>query len=696
MKDFFKGQFDYIYFFYGFSFFLLAIICFTLDKNKLRRFPWVLLGFFGLTHSIAEWLDMLMIIYGKKNALSILGIIALCASYLCLLEFARVGYFRLRKKRISPWIYLIFPVLLSLGHKYGLNGWIVTSRYFLGFTSGYLASRIIYEFAIAEKESRYPLKYLSIIFSLYAVATGLIVPKTGFLLSKFLNFDSFYETFGTPIQLIRAILALAVALAIWFYSSVPSEIKYKPPRFLKHYVPTKWTIGLTLIILIIGGWMFTNYLDYYARRQMIVKNINPQRSPVDGLTRELTKLQKVVISVSRVQSIRNAVSLEKPESKVLEETNKILSRYQTKFNALDFALLDKDGVTVASAGSNKTEIEKGKNYASKPYFKKAIAGETGYDFRHGATYNERIYYISYPVKDIEDKISGAIVITKNIQTEPLFSYRLFSILITFFVCLIVIIFFMVLKRREAFIGFIEKTNARLEEVDKLKTDFISIVSHELRTPLTSIKNAASIMMKGGASRRAIDEQEKEMIRIILNNVDRQTKMVNDLLDVSKIEAGAISVAAKIIDIASLAKNVLNSLRPIADSKKISIIFLSATDKEMAYSDPDHTARIFNNLIDNAIKFTPNGGKITVKIENARAYIKILVSDTGIGISKEDKEKIFTKFCIATSAENQIRKGCGLGLVITKGLVETLGGKIWLESEPGKGSAFYFTLPAAKI
>jgi len=695
MKDFFEGQFDYIYFFYGFALFLLAFICFTLDKSKLRKFPWTLLGLFGLIHSLVEWIDMLMIIYGKNRILSIFNLFVLSGSFLCLFEFARIGFFRIKKIKISRWAYLPFLMLLPLGHKYGLNGWAAMIRYLLGFPSAYLASRMIYEFSKTEKEGKYPLKYLSILLALYAITTGLVVPQAGFFPATLINFESFYETFGIPVQVFRAIFALCAALAIWFYSSVSSEISYRLPRYVRHYVPTKWTIGLTLVVLVIAGWIFTNYFDYYARLQIIVKNVNPQSSSMEKLTRELTRLRKGVIALSKNQTIRNAISSPNPDDKTMDETNKILDHYTAKFNALNCALMNRKGSAIAATKNNKSGIKVDSFYASKPYFRKAILGDTGYHLEAGATYNEHIYYISYPVKNIADKISGVVVIEKNIPTEPLFSYRFFSILITFFVCLIVITFFMILKRRESFITFIERINARLEEVDRLKTDFISIVSHELRTPLTSIKNAASILRKGGPAKRVMDEHEENLIKIILTNVDRQTKMVNDLLDVSKIEAGAMSISAKPIDIVSLAKNVINSFKPVAELKKIDIVFLSGKDKEIVYSDSDHTMRIFNNLIDNAIKFTPDSGKITVKVENIGKEIKVTVSDTGAGIATTDKEKIFTKFCVSASTEALNKKGCGLGLTITKGLVEALKGKIWVESEPGKGSSFYFTLPTPR-
>ncbi|MEW6101685.1 MAG: ATP-binding protein [Candidatus Omnitrophota bacterium] len=692
MKEFLKGQYDYIFFFYGLSFFFMALICFTMGREKLRKLPWIFLGLFGLFHGLTEWLEMLIIIQGRSRAVSILKLVSLSISFLCLFEFARRGILRIKEKRVSPWAYAPFIILFFLGLKSGLSGLQVSTRYFLGFPAAYAASRIIYEFSKQDKDSGRALTLLGVIMALYSVLTGFVVPQAEFMFSGLLNAESFYQKFGLPVELVRGILMLTATLLLWSYSSTLSEAEYKPQWFSERIRPSKRVISLILIFLLAAGWAFTNRLDYYAGIQMIKKDRLKKDSHLNRLTRELTLLGRATISMSRPSPIREVISQKNPENE--EKAKTILEQFKTKFNALDCFLLDAQGMLIASAADSAAEAEKGKSYASRPYFKEAMLGDNGYSFKLGPVYNERIYYVSYPVEAPSGEIIGVAVIVKSILAEPLFQYRLFSITITFFICLIVIIFFIALRKREALFELIKKAHLQLQEVDRMKSDFICVVSHELRTPLTSIRNAADILIKGGPFKRSVDVHEKELLEIILNNVDRQTRMVSDLLDLSKIEAGVMPIVAKPVEIAALVRDTVGSLQAQAEEKKINMAVAYGFPERKVYCDPEHTRRILTNLVVNAIKFTPEHGRITVKVEDAAKEARITVSDTGIGISGDDKEKIFDKFYRSCDEAVQHKKGWGLGLTITKGLVEAQKGKIWLNSTLGKGSSFYFTLPYA--
>lgn len=694
MKEFLKGQFDYIYFFYGFSLFLMALICFGLARKEKRGLPWMLLSLFASLNGLSVWLDMLMIMHGRDSVIAILNLSVLAISYLFLFEFARVGLLKLKGKRITRWIYFFLLAFFSLSYKFSLSGWLTAVHYFLAFPSTYFAARIIYDFSRRIKDGKGPLTALSAMLSLYAVFSGLVVPKTNFILASFINFESFYDAIGIPVQLISAILALCAALAIWLYSSTSSIVEYKLKRYPLYFIPSKWMIALILMVFIGAGWIFTSHLDYYAVIQTIKRSEAKADSQFNRLRKEITVLGKAAFSMSKSSAIRSGVS--SWQRKVdTGEIEKILGRYKIKFGALNCALVDRQGLPIASVGDTGLGIKMGKSLAPRPYFREALLGGNGYHFQQGQAYNERIYYVSYPVKDVAGKISGVAVIAKSIHAEPLFQYRLFTISITFFICVIAIIFFTALRKREALIVFIEKVHAQLEEVDRMKTDFISTVSHELRTPLTSIRNAAAILMKGGPAKRLLDEHEKELLEIILDNTDRQTRMVSDLLDVSKIEAGVMPIFPKPIDIAGLINDTVASLRPLADNKKVNIVLALAVPGKMVYADPDHLRRILNNLVVNAITFTAEDGKVTISAEDAGTEARITVSDTGIGISAVDKENLFKKFYSPASAAAQEKKGCGLGLAITKGLVEAQKGKIWVDSEPQKGSSFCFTLPISQ-
>ncbi|MDD5583487.1 MAG: ATP-binding protein [Candidatus Omnitrophica bacterium] len=690
MASFFKSQFDYIYFFYGLGFLFLALICFSLARDKSRRLPWFFLGMFGLIHGMNEWVEIYTVSIGNRNITPAISVIALFFSYVFLFEFARRSFLKLYKKENGLlWLYPVFVALSFLGIRYGVNGLNATIRYFLGLPSGLACAWVFFRASRLERKERNSLIALGIIFIFYGLSTGLIVPHVDFLVARSINVDSFYQVCGFPIQLVRGMLALSLAIALWLYPQTLSGIPEHPQKYILPFKPSKWLILVTLAGLIAAGWFFTNYLDYYAGIQIIKNSKANKNSSLNQLIRELTKLEQAAISISRSSAAR--VVLISGGAQDMERALTLLERYRVSANALDCFLVDTKGILVISTDREFTQAVLNKAYFYREIFKQTRAGETGYYFTFGSTPNDRIYYVGYPVKEVTGKPAGLVIIKKNIPIKPILQYRLFSISITLFVCTLVIILFIALRRRENFIERIEEANRQLQELNKMKTDFISIVSHELRTPLTSIKNAVSILLD--SSRKGVGiPQEKELLEIVLNNTNRQTRMISDLLDVSKIEAGVFEIDIAQRDIVSLAREVVAAFLPVAAEKKLTLIVTPEKDSMTAFFDVEQTRRVFANLISNGIKFTPDYGQIKVKLEHISDEIKITVSDSGIGIPPDEIKKIFGKFYrIPDSRVRQI-SGSGLGLAIAKRLIETQGGSIWAESESGKGSTFYFTLP----
>ena len=239
----------------------------------------------------------------------------------------------------------------------------------------------------------------------------------------------------------------------------------------------------------------------------------------------------------------------------------------------------------------------------------------------------------------------------------------------------------------------EALKAEIDErtrINKLKDEFISTVSHELRTPLTTMKEFASIVSDEIPGK--LTKDQREYIDIIKGNIDRLARLINNLLDISKIESGRIKPKKALADIGNLAKEAISELKPEADKKHIELKALFQTSLPNIYFDPDRIKEVFVNLITNAIKFTPNNGKVTVEIKDKNNKIECSVADTGVGIAEENLGKIFGRFQQFGRTPGPGAKGTGLGLAITKELVEMHNGKIWVESEPGKGSKFTFTLP----
>lgn len=237
-------------------------------------------------------------------------------------------------------------------------------------------------------------------------------------------------------------------------------------------------------------------------------------------------------------------------------------------------------------------------------------------------------------------------------------------------------------------------NERLQEVDRLKSDFVSNVSHELRTPLTAIKGAVDLVLREVAG--PLTEKQTHYLTRVRSNTQHLASLINDLLDLSKIESGKVDVKNSRVSLGGLVHEVVETLRPVATEK---VVALQATTPEpsiLVWADRDKVNQVLLNLIGNAIKFTPAQGRVTVSASrNGYESVRVSVADTGPGIPSEERENIFDKFYQIAQMGDVKPKGTGLGLAICRALVELHGGKIWVEPEASGGSIFYFTLPAAK-
>ena len=238
-------------------------------------------------------------------------------------------------------------------------------------------------------------------------------------------------------------------------------------------------------------------------------------------------------------------------------------------------------------------------------------------------------------------------------------------------------------------------NRKLQELDRLKSDFVSVVSHEMRTPLTSIKAFAElIIMKPDMP----SEKRERLLSIINSENERLIRLINDILDLNKIEAGKYSWTIRRVDLAEVIRSTVANIRSLADNKGITIHVPQLAGLPVVDGDHDRLMQVVTNILSNAIKFTLPGGEITIKSVCVRApvhQVTISVTDTGIGIPIHDLEVIFDKFHRSSGDLTNSAEGTGLGLSISKYIIEHHGGRIWAESVPGKGSTFSFTLPLDK-
>lgn len=236
-------------------------------------------------------------------------------------------------------------------------------------------------------------------------------------------------------------------------------------------------------------------------------------------------------------------------------------------------------------------------------------------------------------------------------------------------------------------------NTKERENEDLKVDYVSMAAHELRTPITVIHGYSKLLNEEAGKK--FNNEEEGFLERIINSAANLSTLVDNLLNVSRIEKGTLQLDFRVTQLEDLIKETIVNLTELAKTKNQDLSFTSPPNKlSPVLIDKFKIGEVITNLIANAINYTPEGGKITVLIKQENHQIITSVSDTGIGISKEDSSKLFTKFFRAGGKLSTVSKGTGLGLFITKEIVNKHHGKVWVESEIGKGSTFYFSLPVA--
>jgi len=232
---------------------------------------------------------------------------------------------------------------------------------------------------------------------------------------------------------------------------------------------------------------------------------------------------------------------------------------------------------------------------------------------------------------------------------------------------------------------------RERELDRAKTEFISIASHELRTPMTSIKGSLDLLLGGFAGE--VNEETRELLVIAHSGCERLIRLINDILDLSKIESGKMQLRLQPMSLLDSAQRSVRTIKTYADSLQVKLAIEAPEAVPELLGDKDRLDQVITNLLGNAIKFSPPASTVTVAVRQVEDQLECRVIDTGPGIPPEQRERIFNKFHQVTGPSMK-KGGTGLGLTIARALVQEHNGRIWVESEVGRGSQFVFTIPVA--
>ncbi|MFQ5559870.1 MAG: ATP-binding protein [Nitrospinota bacterium] len=239
-------------------------------------------------------------------------------------------------------------------------------------------------------------------------------------------------------------------------------------------------------------------------------------------------------------------------------------------------------------------------------------------------------------------------------------------------------------------------NNRLMEIDRKKTEFLNIVAHDIRTPLTSIRAYADMLLLNKGKKETLDKVYDEFLGVIVKESERLGGLINDYLDLSKIESGIIEFDLKPCNLLNIVEDLKKVYNGEASEKKISFKLVESDILPDIFADSARIQQVVSNLLSNAIKYTGEGGEVIIRLEKeSEKHALVTVEDTGPGIHHEDIERVFDRFYRVDHGDGKAKSGTGLGLPICKSIVVSHKGRIWAQSEPSKGSRFFFTVPFAE-
>ena len=409
MADFFKGQMDYIFFFYGLAFIILAAICLSFQRRLRPKLAWMWLAAFGAAHGVNEWLDLAALTLGSGPVFDIVRLGVMALSFVFLAEFGRASVVAMGGRSPGRWILAALLGLAALGGFSGLPGLSASARYALGLVGGLWAAGALYLASRVPAPGSRALQGAALGMAGYALAAGLVVNPAPFFPASLFNADFFITAVGFPIQFVRGLLAVWVCGSLWLMAGAfVARGDFRRIRILRRNLARGAAAGL--IILLACGWLLTQRLGHDALLEEKTGQVHHGKiiqTMMLNMMEETDRLAAVMASSRWV-----IASLENRQAQTLQAANEVLDRYIQSFPQSVGYLMDLEGMTIASSNRHRPDSFVDKAYFFRPYFQQALQGSSGRYWALGITSRELGYYASSPVRDSADKIIGVAVIKR--------------------------------------------------------------------------------------------------------------------------------------------------------------------------------------------------------------------------------------------------------------------------------------------
>ncbi len=692
---FWQAQLDYTLFLCGLFSIALAVVCQELKRAGRPVLSWGWLGLFGLTCGLGAWLDLLAIGIGELPGEDSLRLGILTASLVCLLEFARTGWIALRGRGPGRWVLAVFLVPVALASHAAPAAMECSLRF--GLTVGGLFSAALLLRAATTKTTRRPMAMAGWAIAIYALASGLAA--TSLLLRT--------GPLGHPDRLLPVLVV--VEGMSFLVATLGLRCGQVSPRTAAGDVLTRHrhgcrptTLGAVMGVVLLLGWVGTEMAGRAADRKMRENLISRTSIAAAGVwsnpIRRLSGTAADANSPDYTQIKRQLIRM-----RVATRDCRFVYLMAVRNGQIVFLA---DSEPEGSAGYSPP----GQVYEQASPALSAFFG-SGQAFLEGPLPDAWGVWVS-GIAAVRDTTSNRLLAALGMDIDAcnwqrqLYSHRAGPVGITLLVSVLLIVFGIYRKRVAELFQEIEHVNCQLqasteaahtmakeaEVANQAKSEFLANMSHEIRTPMNAIIGFSDLLAMD-----TLTPGQQEYVHLVREAGQSLLTLINDILDLSKIEAGKLDIEIMPCRLDTLASSVVAMLQPLAVRKRIVLRLVYRKPLPASFcTDPTRVRQCLINLVSNAIKFTERGYVnlvVLVEYREDRCFIRFDVEDSGIGIAKDKQDVIFSAFSQAETGTTRRYGGTGLGLSITRRLAEIMGGTVALKSELGHGSTFSLCVPA---